>query len=346
MDQPLLISRKSMRISGQSEKTEMVLVLIPELCYLTGLTDSMRKDFKLMADVATHTRISPAQRMEGLRKFCDNVSNCEQAMDILNQWGLKIDNKMFQLQARKIPLEYINFGKGISLLTERNADFTRIVTNNPCLEVVHLQKWAVLFTHRDSTCAKSFIDNMIKNSSPIGITVAPPDKVVLNDDHPKTYVETLRKVINGKPQIVVIICPTARDDRYAAIKKLCCVEMPCPSQVINARTLKNETKNRSIVQKIALQMNCKLGGSLWNVKIPMKNVMIIGIDTYHEKMNNSVGGFVASINPGFSRWYSKVVLQTKSEEFIHGLCIAMIGALKSYQAQNNGALPQRIIIYR
>lgn len=63
-------------------------------------------------------------------------------------------------------------------------------------------------------------------------------------------------------------------------------------QVINAKTLSNEAKNRSIIQKIALQMNCKLGGTLWSIKIPFNNVMICGVDTFHEAGNrgNSVAG--------------------------------------------------------
>jgi len=31
--------------------------------------------------------------------------------------------------------------------------------------------------------------------------------------------------------MVVCIFPTSRDDRYAAVKKLCCVDSPVPSQV-------------------------------------------------------------------------------------------------------------------
>lgn len=69
-------------------------------------------------------------------------------------------------------------------------------------------------------------------------------------------------------QMVVTIFPTSRDDRYNAIKKLCCVECPVPSQVINARTISQQQKLRSVTQKIALQINCKLGGELWAVKIP------------------------------------------------------------------------------
>lgn len=35
-----------------------------------------------------------------------------------------------------------------------------------------------------------------------------------------------------------------------------------------SKTLSRPDKLRSITQKIALQMNCKLGGALWAVNIP------------------------------------------------------------------------------
>ena len=48
-----------------------------------------------------------------------------------------------------------------------------------------------------------------------------------------------------------------------------------------------------------IQMNCKLGGELWAVDIPLKNLMIIGIDVYHDasRGKKSIAGFVASISP-------------------------------------------------
>ena len=58
------------------------------------------------------------------------------------------------------------------------------------------------------------------------------------------------------------------------MKKLCCVEKPVPSQVINLKTISNEKKVNSVVQKVALQINCKLGGELWGCEIPMKNLMV------------------------------------------------------------------------
>lgn len=40
-------------------------------------------------------------------------------------------------------------------------------------------------------------------------------------------------------------------------------------QVINARTVSQQQKLRSVTQKIALQINVKLGGELWAVKTPL-----------------------------------------------------------------------------
>lgn len=126
--------------------------------------------------------------------------------------------------------------------------------------------------------------------------------------------------------------------------------MPCPSQCINAKTLKNEAKNRSIVQKILLQMNCKLGGALWGINVPLKNTMIVGIDTYHGstdgKTGTAVGGLVASINSSFTRYFSKPNLQGKKEELVSGITSCLVEALQVYKDHNNSTLPERIIIYR
>ena len=72
---------------------------------------------------------------------------------------------------------------------------------------------------------------------------------------------------------------TSCDDCYFAMKKLCCIDSPVPSQVINARTISQPQKLWSVIQKIALQFNCKLGGELGVLEIPLKNLMVIGWST-------------------------------------------------------------------
>lgn len=88
--QPLLISNKTQRIAGQSEARELTFSIIPEICHLTGLTDKMRSDFKLMREIASFTRVTPNQRVAALHQFNENVNKNKNAKEILSSWGLEL----------------------------------------------------------------------------------------------------------------------------------------------------------------------------------------------------------------------------------------------------------------
>lgn len=87
-----------------------------------------------------------------------------------------------------------------------------------------------------------------------------------------------------------------------------------------------------MVQKIALQINCKLGGELWAVNIPISTLMVCGVDVYHDptRRGQSVVGFVASVNPALTRWYSRAKCQTPGIELVDTLKICFIESLKKY----------------
>lgn len=70
-------------------------------------------------------------------------------------------------------------------------------------------------------------------------------------------------------QLVVCLCPTARTDRYSAIKKFCCREVPVQSQVVNCSTINRENRMIPVVQNIVIQINNKLGGASWTLRIPL-----------------------------------------------------------------------------
>ena len=96
----------------------------------------------------------------------------------------------------------------------------------------------------------------------MGINVAMPKVVGLDNDRTETYLKAVRSIIEPGVQLIVTIFPQMRSDRYAAIKKLCVSEKPVANQCINLKTISNEKKVTSVVQKIALQINCKLGGEV------------------------------------------------------------------------------------
>ncbi|ESO83925.1 hypothetical protein LOTGIDRAFT_210915 [Lottia gigantea] len=347
VEQPLLLHRpRAKRMPGESEAKQEFICLVPELCYMTGLSDAMRSDFRLMKDIASHTRVTPAQRQMAMKKFLDAVRNNKEANSQFVNWGLELDCNTIDMQGRLLPVENIHFDRYVARDVQ-NADWGRESSNNRCLVSVELKDWVVLATARDISKASGFIEMMSKVCPKMGIMIHSPKERKLVDDRTETFIRTLREVITPTTQMVVIICPTSRDDRYSAIKKLCCCEQPVASQVINAKTISQPQKMRSVTTKIALQINCKLGGELWAVEIPMKNVMIIGIDVYHDvaKGKRSIAGFVASMNKACTRYYSRCYFQGQNQEIIDGLKICLISALRKYHEVNH-CLPDKIVIYR
>lgn len=184
-----------------------------------------------MRDVATFTRVTPNQRALALKKFCDRVNNTPEAHKLLSGWGLTLEQTPVTLEARQLPPEMIVFGNNRKVSAGPNADFGKYATSNQLLEVIHLTDWLLLHTRGDRKAADAFQDCMLRNSKPMGIMVYAPKVVILDGDSPDTYAQALRKNLTASTQIAVCICPTARDDRYAVIKKICCCEAPVASQV-------------------------------------------------------------------------------------------------------------------
>lgn len=347
--QPMIVCRKEMRLAGQ-EAQEMEILLVPEICFLTGLGDEQRRDFRLMKDMSSFTKMSPPQRIAAYKRFIDNLYDSEKALQVLADWGLKLDRDTAKAPARVLDDQKIIFGGNKEFSAGPKADFTRHAISNEVLLAFDIEDWVIIVSKGSENCAKTFEEKAAEFAKPSGIRVKKSKTIIIPDAKTTTYCTAIREALNDNKniQIVVIIFPTLQEDRYAAVKKILCSEIPTPSQVIQTKSLNQPgDKLRSIVIKIVLQMNCKLGGALWGIKIPLKKTMIIGIDTYHElgAQSINVGGFVASVNQGFTKYYSNPTIQQKKEELISGLALSMESALKFYYIDNN-TYPDSIILFR
>lgn len=105
----------------------------------------------------------------------------------------------------------------------------------------------------------------------------------LRDDSPAEYANMLERVKSQvNPLLIFCVTSNNRGDRYSAIKKKCCVDRPVPTQVVLAKNLKSGKSQMSIATKIAIQMNCKIGGVPWSLSIPLKSLMVVGFDVCHD----------------------------------------------------------------
>nr|WOZ50369.1 piwi/Ago3-like protein [Sogatella furcifera] len=347
-NQPMLIHRKKpdkKTPTNQDPEEPGLLMLVPELSYMTGLTDEMRSDFKIMKRLNMVTSLPPNLRQVKLKQFIQRVTQTPETCGLLRNWGLNLDVESVKLTGRVFTPERIYFADRTTPGSEI-ADWKREAGDCKMLTAVDMKNWAVLCSRRDQQIADSFIATMRKVGPRVGMMVAMPNCQVVQSESPAGYLTALRSVITPDLQIVVVMFQTRREDRYAAVKKVCLTESPIPSQVVVASKLRGP-KVMAITQKIALQMNCKLGGTLWAVKIPFADTMICGLDSYHDPSRRGCSwvGFIASVNKEVTRWYSQVLQQAPGQEMVDVLQPALSTALNAFHTEN-GRYPLRIVFYR
>lgn len=78
MNQPVIISI--------NQKTGTKIVLIPELCQMTGLTDSMRANFQLMKEMSHTTHADARKRVQECKSLLEMFAASEKCSAEMKAW--------------------------------------------------------------------------------------------------------------------------------------------------------------------------------------------------------------------------------------------------------------------
>lgn len=93
MNQPLLINK--------DRRTGNEVALIPELCQLTGLTDAMRADFRLMKDLAQIVHTNADAKIREIKNLMNHFKTNAKCQEKQQLWHLKFNENPQQLQGFK-----------------------------------------------------------------------------------------------------------------------------------------------------------------------------------------------------------------------------------------------------
>ncbi|XP_013147672.1 PREDICTED: protein aubergine-like [Papilio polytes] len=162
--------------------------------------------------------------------------------------------------------------------------------------------------------------------------------LTIQRDGQSDYAMICEKVIARKNP-AMILCVLAKNsvERYGAIKKKCIVDRGVPSQVVCARNMTSKSA-MSVAAKVAIQINCKLGGAPWTVEVPLNALMVIGYDVCHDTMlkQRSYGAFVATLDRQMTQFYSAVNAHTSGEELSSHMSFNIASALRKFREKNAG----------
>lgn len=346
MCQPMLVSRAKPRElrAGMAE----LLYLVPELCRMTGLTENERSNMQMMRELADQTRLTPSMRIERLNLFQQRLRTNQKIVEELKLWDMELATKLIDITGRVLPQEHIVQGKAgaKTYLSGEKSDWTSNVRNTHMLSINNFRKLVVITPYNMKNEAMTFVQNLQKSASGMSMLVPNPRYEIVSEDKPSNYLESIDKSMVYQPDLLLICVPNTKADRYSAIKKKTCVDRPIPTQIIVKKNMLAKGA-MSIATKVAIQINCKLGGAPWTVEIPMSNLMIVGFDVCHDSMNKarSYGAMVATLDRHCASYFSCVSPHMNGEELSNDLALNLMKAVKKW-VEINHSPPASILIYR
>nr|AEX87965.1 Otiwi3 [Sterkiella histriomuscorum] len=346
--QPVLVSI--------SERSGQEIVLIPEICEMTGLTDSQRANFNLMKDLSHILHKDANIRKNEAQELIKQLQNQEKIRKIINEWKIDFEQQPFQLEGQRIT--------GGQVLMGQNASGQRSTFNIDCnpqdfdrniqqemFNQIPLKTWGIFFEQNNQKDADAFVRELQKCLEQFKYKADKPQLFCIQGRGYQAWENELKKKLNPSVSAIVLIAPgqKGKSPIYDQVKKLLIQNLPVPSQVILAQTISKGKNLRSIINKVVIQINAKIGGEPWALTdMPFLNqpTMIVGYDVHHKKKQKSLLAICATINQQANRYWSKVFEQKgEFEEIAKELEQVIIEAMEAFKTHNK-IFPKQVVFYR
>lgn len=234
-NQPLLVCKDL--------KKNTVIHLIPEFCYLTGLTDEMRSNFNLMKQMAAITKGNPGEKMKECITLINTFLSNEKCKQDIENWGISLSNQPVTLTGRKLEAGNILMhrsrdGNRFSFPIDSSDDIDRKIQTEMYSQP-SIRKWLVFSTNKDKESTENFLQMFKKVQESYNYQIANPNLVYVKSIQFRDWEEAITRNISKDVQTVLLIIPGAKGKGfiYNDVKKLLTLKYPVPSQVVLTSTL-------------------------------------------------------------------------------------------------------------
>ncbi|KAG2383084.1 hypothetical protein C9374_004421 [Naegleria lovaniensis] len=344
-NQPLLLHR------DRKDKTR-IEYYVPELCLMTGITDEMRKNFRVMKDIKQATGLSPNERIRQILKSVQESNEDNNYHSVLDEWNISIDDKVLEINGRILPYEKLKLGNKKEIQLQGT---TWEIKKDALLRPVKVESWVMFYPKGTIKDVENFLDVLYQVSSPIGVQFSSPLNCEISDTSEEGYAkgitEFLKKNTDKQIQFCLIVLHSDSKTTYDAVKKVLVNEYGIVSQCVKKMTISEPKGIHSKATKIAVQINSKLGGAAWTVGFTFPGpTMVCGMDVYHSgeiytRTKASCVGFVASMDSSITKFYTRCIVQEAGKEIVSSLAPIIKSAMEKFK-EINKIYPKNIIFYR
>jgi aubergine-like protein len=303
-----------------------------------------------MKDMANSTKKEPGERLAECGNLISTALANPKSQADISDWKVHLSPAPVELEGRVLDAGQIAMGKNMGFnINPSTGSFDRDVQKK-MFEQPELKIWGIFHMENDKRLVDSFMGILQQVIQQFEVQCQKPVIFPVRGDRWEEWDRNLREKLNPQVQLIVCILPGQRGKSrlYDDLKRLTFSRFPVPTQCILNGTLKKDKGLRSVVNKVMIQINAKVGGVPWALKnLPCgdKPTMVVGIDVYHKKGAYSVLGFCATTDRYFSKYTSVAKVHMESQEMVTSFKIAMIEAITQFKS-DNGTPPLRVIIFR
>ncbi|GAX81360.1 hypothetical protein CEUSTIGMA_g8791.t1 [Chlamydomonas eustigma] len=354
-----------------------------ELCRVLEGQRRSKLDSKQQADMIRAACKKPFENQGLLQETMDWLLP-NRAPPLLKQWGLQLQGKMVEADARILPSPMLTYGKPKCVDVGPQGSWNLRDVN--FLEAKKLDAWAVVSLVPRSEAEvqyplKDFLEDFYKMLGKCGIQVSNSGRpmVVYTDGRSQISQLVQQAVDQAKgsfkgqqPQLILVMLPRKDTELYRQVKIASDTIFGVPSQCFVKEKAgfggpKDESKLVQYLANVALKVNAKLGGvntavlgedSAPNKYMPIlrdfQHVLVMGADVTHpspaqrkEEGSRSIAAVVGSVNPTATKYAARMILQSKDDyEIITNLSSAVNSLILQYMLKNSQKRPQAILYYR
>jgi len=331
---------KTKIVNGEPKRYKEKIYFLPECLKATGLTDSMRGDYRLMNSIACETKLSPMERQKRVAKMAVLLGQAKKDLGV----SLDLHNTVYKAIQMEAPV--IKTGDGDQVANKGNFFVTKYQDKK-----AKISDWVIVW-EKDRKFMEEVLNNIKKTGRNIGIEVDNPILLKLPDSKrtPSDIKNICEKALDQSPKIILFIIDNFTASKgYSMIKKQCSSAEGVLTQIIKIDWKK--IQKRGVFEKITSHMASKVGFVPWKVELPAPNkknncVMLIGADVYHKRGNESIAAVIGTLNHDFSKFCSFHSAQPiRGKEIMNNISNHVLGCVDAFFTKNK-FLPKNIIFYR
>ncbi|XP_015121395.1 piwi-like protein Siwi [Diachasma alloeum] len=341
--QPMLIADDTPRSGrGRIEKC----FLIPEVCAVAGLISSLKNETDVRSWIAAQRVVTPETRIERLEDVNHRLLSNPVLQREFEIWNMLMDSKLFEVSGRILTPQKLIFGGGCQADVDSEGNWLLAYNEKSFFHAKELRNWVVVTPSQYRVETQEFVAKVMKNTR--NFHLSKPRWVELTEITLEGYGSTLdRAFFEFEPKAVMVITPGRHPDIYPAIIKKCYEENSVPCQVITDGCFTSDEQDDFAI-KVAIQLNCKMGGTPWTIHMPLKRLMIVGVDVCQDKNDKNVNyiSLIATLDRDLTHYVTLTSAYETDGQKTSCLTSHIFKALDKFRDANDNRLPSRIIIYR